>query len=277
MLGLLSERERLPGDLCHRISTSSSAFFIERMARTRELEGHHECVNSATFSEDGGLVLTGSDDLMINLYSVNENFRLLKSIRTIHTNNIFCVRDMPLSGGSRILSSAADGRVVITEPGSSSSGELIHRHRGPANRVEIIPGEPHNFYSASEDSKCIAYDLRVDGKKSATVRIMNSGQPSALYGMSVNPFKPYEVILGGDSQFVCMIDFRNPTKGPVGVMAPLRVIQQPVQVKKPDLFEMNQALYYSTIRLRARRQLDCSTTIRGERFLCRIMTRTFTH
>ena len=37
------------------------------------LEGHQECINVLTVSEDGSLVITGSDDCTARLWSTEEN------------------------------------------------------------------------------------------------------------------------------------------------------------------------------------------------------------
>lgn len=42
---------------------------VERLERTKRLEGHAGCVNTVGFSDDGEVVITGSDDQRIILWN----------------------------------------------------------------------------------------------------------------------------------------------------------------------------------------------------------------
>lgn len=90
-----------------------SVHFVEKFNRNAVLlEGHTGCVNSILFSECGTQIITGSDDLNINFYDLNGE--MINHMATVHTNNIFFAKDLPVSSCNEIVSCAADGRVVLS-------------------------------------------------------------------------------------------------------------------------------------------------------------------
>jgi WD40 repeat protein len=72
---------------------------------------HDGCINTAKWSNDGELLLTGSDDRLIKIWQLGMNYNKVKlahSLETRHRGNVFCVEQSPLHN-DLIVSAAADG------------------------------------------------------------------------------------------------------------------------------------------------------------------------
>lgn len=134
-----------------RSQIKQSSHLVEKLTLAHNLTGHQGCVNTILFSEDGNIVYTGSDDTKVNIYDVDTG-TLKTSISTRHTNNIFYVKDLPYSQGSKLVSCAADGRVLLTDLEDNSTIQLF-KHQGRAHRISIIPNSPSSFYSCGNDGK----------------------------------------------------------------------------------------------------------------------------
>lgn len=207
-------------------AAKASNYLIERLKRGHILKGHHGCINSALFTDDGQHILTGSDDTYVNLYSVDDG-KMIARIKTIHTNNIFFAKDLPGSQASKIVTCAADGRVVLMtmDEGRDSilESELLHRHVGRAHRVGLIPQAESQFYTCGEDGYAHFFDLRApvsnssipDGRATTSRSIMKTkfksldGKGKSIYAVCVNPQKPNEVALSGTCPYVGVYDSRK--------------------------------------------------------------------
>ncbi len=155
-----------------------SKYGIEKLALRNTLVGHHGCVNSVLFSWDGSMIYTGSDDLHVNIYetylveaegedSTYSNDSTEQSpkwrVRTMHTNNIFFVKDMPHSNKGKIATCAADGKVIMMnfDEGRTDSTVLL-RHRGRAHRLALHTCLPNCLYTCGEDGYLNFIDIRED-------------------------------------------------------------------------------------------------------------------
>lgn len=101
-----------------RQSVLGSSHLAERFSRRPVLlEGHTGCVNSIQFSECGSQIITASDDLNINFWDLSGE--MINHMPTIHSNNVFCAKDLPTSSSNEIISCAADGQVVLSNVSQS--------------------------------------------------------------------------------------------------------------------------------------------------------------
>jgi WD40 repeat protein len=72
-----------------RYPKASSNWCVAKLRLTNQLEKHAGCVNSVAWNDDASLLLTGSDDLFVCVWSVGSDFPCRGSIYTGHVHNIF--------------------------------------------------------------------------------------------------------------------------------------------------------------------------------------------
>ncbi len=191
----------------------ASPFLMGKLSKFRVFGGHSGCVNTVMFSEDGEVAITGSDDTYVNFHSI-ESGKMIKSFETAHTRNIFFAKDLEFSCGNRLLTCAADGCVLITDVNRHNSFDLVHKHRGRAHRIALIPNSPDCFLSTGEDGLCCVFDVRLSKAKNGqmvgktTFRDDNKS-PRSIFSVCVNPCHPSSVCLGGEFALAQQYDLRN--------------------------------------------------------------------
>lgn len=62
------------------------------------LQGHTGCVNTIAWNASGSLLVSGSDDTRVNVWDYGSR-RLLYSVDSGHSANIFCTKFMPQCNG----------------------------------------------------------------------------------------------------------------------------------------------------------------------------------
>ncbi|GAB7345215.1 hypothetical protein MBLNU457_3591t1 [Dothideomycetes sp. NU457] len=173
--------------------------WIKDLDIINELEGHSGCVNALSWSENGRLLASGSDDQHINIHTYNpvdaeSQFSLTTTVATGHTDNIFSVKFMPHSNDRTVITASGDSEIRIfdleyagatRDPSQASSMARHGRRRGRhsmfdgvrylsdgdtdckvyqshADRVKRIVTEcsPHLFLTCSEDGEVRQWDLR---------------------------------------------------------------------------------------------------------------------
>lgn len=77
-----------------------------------KLEKHRGCVNTVSFSSDGDILVSGSDDRRVILWDWQCG-RIKLAFHTGHNNNVFQAKFMPFSDDRSIVTCAADGQVCI--------------------------------------------------------------------------------------------------------------------------------------------------------------------
>jgi WD repeat-containing protein 42A len=269
LLSSLRMREMSPLYPASTLRSVWAHYAVEKLTCESVLAGHRGCVNTVLFSWDGNTIYTGSDDTYINIYdtypaetapttasaaSSMERFPTERCrIKTKHTNNIFYVKDLPSSGGNKLVTCAADGKVILMtlDEGRYESVQIA-RHAGRAHRLAIHPYLPNQIYSCGEDGKLNFIDIRQGhisdvaesghyfnfqalkdqgcvnagacdrGVMTTSFRAPNANARSAvssIYCISVNPFKEYEVACSGESSAVALYDTRSFAK-PFGYLMP---------------------------------------------------------
>ncbi|KAK4359123.1 hypothetical protein RND71_021352 [Anisodus tanguticus] len=210
---------------------------VERMALERELEGHQGCVNAIAWNSKGSLLISGSDDTRMNIWSYSSH-KLLHSIETGHTANIFCTKFVPETSDDLVVSGAGDAEVRLfhlshlkgrgREDNAVTPSALFQCHTRRVKKLAVEVGNPHVVWSASEDGtvrqhdfregascppagsshqECrnILLDLRCGAKKSL------ADPPKQLFALKscdISSTRPHLLIVGGSDAFARLYDRR---------------------------------------------------------------------
>lgn len=209
---------------------------IRRLSLEKELEGHLGCVNAIAWNSRGSLLISGSDDTRINIWSYTSR-RLLHSIETGHTANIFCTKFIPETSDELVVSGAADAEVRLFHLSrlSGRRSEYLHEpsavfqcHTRRVKKLAVEVGNPNVVWSASEDGtlrqhdfregascppagspnqECrnILLDLRSGAKKSLADP---PKQCLALKSCDISTTRPHQLLIGGSDAFGRLYDRR---------------------------------------------------------------------
>ncbi|KAI8828480.1 WD40-repeat-containing domain protein [Chytriomyces cf. hyalinus JEL632] len=134
-----------------------------------KLNGHSGCVNSLAWSNDGSLLVSGSDDLRLNLWDPMLDSPLLASFHTGFSRNVFSAKFMA-GEHSAIAACAADGAVRFIRVAESriESNGLFKCHSDMAFEVLPDPQNSNVFLSCSDDGTVNQYDTRLASECACT-------------------------------------------------------------------------------------------------------------
>ncbi|XP_068641447.1 protein ALTERED SEED GERMINATION 2-like isoform X2 [Aristolochia californica] len=198
--------------------------------------GHQGCVNAITWNSKGSLLVSGSDDTRVNLWSYTSK-SLLHSIDSGHTANIFCTKFVPETSDDLVVSGAGDAEVRLFNlsylHGQSTEEALepmalFRCHSRRVKKLAVEVGNPNVVWSASEDgtlrqhdfregSSCppagsshqechnILLDLRFGAKKSL------ADPPKhclALKSCDISTTRPHQLLVGGSDAYARLYDRR---------------------------------------------------------------------
>ncbi|GMI90994.1 ALTERED SEED GERMINATION 2 [Hibiscus trionum] len=151
----------------HSLQMHSS--LIRRLSMEQELEGHQGCVNAVAWNSDGSLLISGSDDERINIWSYSGR-KLLHSIETGHSANIFCTKFIPETSDDLVVSGAGDAEVRLfilsrlngrgLNDGAVTPSALYSCHTRRVKKLAVEVGNPNMVWSASEDGTLRQHDFR---------------------------------------------------------------------------------------------------------------------
>ncbi|XP_010266423.1 PREDICTED: WD and tetratricopeptide repeats protein 1 [Nelumbo nucifera] len=210
---------------------------IQRLSLEKELEGHQGCVNAVAWNSKGSLLISGSDDTQLNIWSYSSQ-KLLHSIDTGHTANIFCTKFVPETSDELVVSGAGDSEVRLfhlshlsgrtLEENSIAPSAVFHCHNRRVKKLAVEVGNPNVVMSASEDGtlrqhdfresascppagsshqEChnILLDLRCGAKKSLADP---PKQCLALKSCDISSTRPHLLLVGGSDAFARLYDRR---------------------------------------------------------------------
>ncbi|XP_011012679.1 PREDICTED: WD and tetratricopeptide repeats protein 1 isoform X2 [Populus euphratica] len=229
---MLESRHR--PDVNHSLQMHSS--LIRRLSQERELEGHQGCVNSIAWNSKGSLLISGSDDTRMNIWNYAGR-KLLHSIDTGHSANIFCTKFVPETSDELVVAGAGDAEVRLfnlsrlsgrsPDDNSISPSALYQCHTRRVKKLAVEVGNPNVVWSASEDgtlrqhdfregSSCppagsshecrnILLDLRSGAKRSLADP---PKQTLALRSCDISTSRPHLLLVGGSDAFARLYDRR---------------------------------------------------------------------
>ncbi|XP_058830139.1 DDB1- and CUL4-associated factor 6-like [Topomyia yanbarensis] len=197
-------------------SSKDSVDLIQRLDLWKLLKVHKGCVNTVSWSDDGQLLLSGSDDQHIVISSPFTG-RTLFQHKTTHRANIFSARFLPQSGNSEIVSCSGDGIVLYTElknvglqPEEPNLNYFTCHSNGTTYEVLTVPSEPRSFMSCGEDGTVRLFDLRKQSRCMKTcckdnILILS---PSAVTAMALAPISFNYIAVGSSDSHVRIYDRR---------------------------------------------------------------------
>ncbi|KAL2512606.1 transducin family protein/WD-40 repeat family protein [Abeliophyllum distichum] len=210
---------------------------VRRLSLERELEGHNGCVNSVAWNSTGSLLISGSDDTRINVWSYSSR-KLLHSIETGHSTNIFCTKFIPETSDELVVSGAGDAEVRLfnlsrlngrgLEENVISPSALFQCHTNRVKKLAVEVGNPNVVWSASEDGTLRQHDLRegvscppvgssdqecrnilLDLRCGAKKSLADPPKQSlALKSCDISSTRPHLLLVGGSDAFARLYDRR---------------------------------------------------------------------
>uniref|UniRef100_A0ACD5WSS1 Uncharacterized protein n=2 Tax=Avena sativa TaxID=4498 RepID=A0ACD5WSS1_AVESA len=222
-------------DITKRVQFHSS--LVRKLALEKEFEGHVGCVNAIAWNSDGSLLLSGSDDTRVNIWSYVDQ-ELLHEIETGHSANVFCTKFVPETSDDVVVSGAGDAEVRVFNLSrlsgvrpreiSMEPAAIYQCHSRRVKKLAVEVGNPNVVWSASEDgtlrqhdfrecSSCppagsanqechnVLLDLRCGAKKSLADL---PRQPLAFKSCDISSVRPHQLLVGGSDAFARLYDRR---------------------------------------------------------------------
>ncbi|XP_055524340.1 DDB1- and CUL4-associated factor 6-like [Wyeomyia smithii] len=227
-------------------SSKDSIDLIQRLDLWKQLKVHKGCVNTLFWSEDGQLLLSGSDDQHIVISSPFTGKTLFQH-KTTHRANIFSARFLPQSNNREIVSCSGDGIVLYTElkeeESDWSGSNYFNCHStGTTYEVLTVPTEPRSFMSCGEDGTVRLYDLRKMNRCLRTcckdnILILN---PSGVTTMTLSPITMNYIAVGSsdshvrifDRRFLKLVDCNSPGSPNERHTIPVKMFTNPSMEKR---------------------------------------------
>ncbi|XP_058838341.1 DDB1- and CUL4-associated factor 8 isoform X2 [Topomyia yanbarensis] len=186
-----------------------SKHVVERLTMQHRLKKHGGCVNSVSFNSSGSLLVSGSDDLNINLWNWQTN-KLVHSIVSGHRMNVFQTKFVEASGYRNeieIISTGRDGQVrhMRVGPAGEVTRLVLLKQSQPTHKVALPARSQYEFLTACEDGWVRSYDLRDNVAKKVT------NTKRRLYSISAHPLDN-EFCVSGNDESVRVYDRRNASK-----------------------------------------------------------------
>eukprot|EP00268_Persea_americana_P005835 TRINITY_DN1200_c0_g1_i1.p1 TRINITY_DN1200_c0_g1~~TRINITY_DN1200_c0_g1_i1.p1 ORF type:complete len:482 (+),score=100.46 TRINITY_DN1200_c0_g1_i1:297-1742(+) len=204
-----------PRTFAHRIWASED--LVLRLDIHKTLAEHRGCVNTVSFNQAGGILISGSDDRMIMLWNWDAGCVKL-SFDSGHTDNVFQAKIMSYSDDRSVVTCAADGQVrhaLIREDGQVETKNL-GKHRGRVHQLAIEPGSPHIFYSCGEDGLVQHFDLRT--RAATALFTCHSFHDNSQYvpipivqlnAIAIDPRNPNIFGIAGSDEYARLYDIRK--------------------------------------------------------------------
>lgn len=222
-------------DVKHTLQMHSS--MVRRLSLERELEGHTGCVNTIAWNSMGSLLISGSDDTQINIWRYSDR-KLLNSIDTGHSSNIFCTKFIPETSDEFVASGAGDAEVRVFNNSCLNGGRVeetpvtpyahFQCHTRRVKKLAVEVGNPNVIWSASEDGTLRQHDLRegcscppagssnqecrsvlLDLRNAAKRSLAESSkQALRLKSCDINVTRPHLLLVGGSDAFARLYDRR---------------------------------------------------------------------
>ncbi|KAK9206990.1 hypothetical protein WN943_017273 [Citrus x changshan-huyou] len=165
---------------CYAIAKPST--MVQKMQNIKKLRGHRDAVYCAIFDRSGRFVITGSDDRLVKIWSMETAF-CLASCRG-HEGDI---TDLAVSSNNTLVASASNDFVIrVWRLPDGLPISVLRGHTGAVTAIAFSP-RPSAIYqllSSSDDGTCRIWDARYS---QYSPRIYLPKPPDAITGKSNVP------------------------------------------------------------------------------------------
>jgi WD40 repeat protein len=204
---------------------------IKGMRLLKNLEKHGGCVNTVSWNEDASLLISGSDDMTVVVWSTGTNFPVKGSVFTGHTHNVFDAQFVPNCNSTKCVTTAADGqvRMIDLERGFAEKPPNHHTNRymrninldspaaqqlwsgdgaGMGMKLIFLPGSATSFLSTHQDGCVRLFDIR-EGTRSRREVVIDLASVGAASDIAFDPTAPHTFAVGCDDPIVRVFDIRH--------------------------------------------------------------------
>lgn len=162
---------------CYAIAKPST--MVQKMQNIKKLRGHRVAVYCAIFDGSGRYVISGSDDRLVKIWSMETAF-CLASCRG-HEGDI---TDLAVSSNNALVASASNDFVIrVWRLPDGMPISVLRGHTGAVNTITFSPTVVYQLLSSSDDGTCRIWDAR----NSHNPRIYVPRPPDAINGKSSAP------------------------------------------------------------------------------------------
>ncbi|KAK7392242.1 hypothetical protein VNO78_20674 [Psophocarpus tetragonolobus] len=177
--GGFTKHHRAPSirSACYAIAKPST--MVQKMQNIKKLRGHRVAVYCAIFDGSGRYVISGSDDRLVKIWSMETAF-CLASCRG-HEGDI---TDLAVSSNNALVASASNDFVIrVWRLPDGMPISVLRGHTGAVNTITFSPSVIYQLLSSSDDGTCRIWDAR----NSHNPRIYVPRPPDAINGKSNAP------------------------------------------------------------------------------------------
>jgi len=215
---------------------ANNAHFMRELRLMGELDAHGGCVNCVAWNDDASLLISGSDDMTVCVWSMGSKTPLRGSTFTGHTHNVFAAEFVPQSSSMKCVTTSADGgiRLIDLERGfkepppehygyrlrgrggahreSEASSELWNgRGAGMGMKIIFVPHEPSTFLTAHQDGRIRLFDLRQGNNNGGVGHeiVVNLNRFGPTSDIAFDPSAPTVFAACSDDPYVRVFDLRH--------------------------------------------------------------------
>lgn len=168
-------------------------------------------MNVAKWNERGDLLISGSDDRELNVwrYVYGGTPRLLHTVRTGHTNNIFTAHTLPLDE-NQTVSGGMDHQVRMCNI-ERGTHELLFAANALISKVHFVPWQRQVFYTCAYDGFVRLSDLRMSprGRTSVLFSMRSVGcNDASASAIAFDPIDARQFVLAGGDHRLRVFDLR---------------------------------------------------------------------
>ncbi|CAM8993134.1 unnamed protein product [Rhodiola kirilowii] len=139
---------------CYTIAKPST--MVQKMQNIKRLRGHRNAVYCAIFDHSGRYVITGSDDRLVKIWSMDTAY-CIASCRG-HEGDI---TDLAVSPNNALVASSSNDCIIrVWRLPDGMPVSVLKGHTGVVTAITFSPRSPYQLLSSSDDGTCRIWDGR---------------------------------------------------------------------------------------------------------------------